>query len=148
VHQKPSNILNQREIVMNKLIVILASCCACGAFTASRADDGVAPHSVVVRFGDLDTTTWPGAAALYERLDRAGHEVCRDLDQNGEIAFASELRRLYKSCVKFAVSNAVMAVNRPILTKYATARGVMSRLVAPASFANAVSKRSILVAER
>jgi UrcA family protein len=139
--------LNQWEIVMNKLIVILASCCVFGAFTTSRADDGVA-RSVIVHFGDLDTTTWSGAAALYERLDRASHEVCRELDPNGEIAFASELRRLYKSCRQFAISNAVAAVNRPVLTKYANARGVMSRLVAPASFANAVSKRSILVAER
>jgi len=133
---------------MNKLIVILASCCACGAFATSRADDGAAAHSVTVRFGDLDTTTWSGAAALYKRLDRAAHEVCADLDPNGRIAFASELRRLYKGCLQFAIANAVLAVDRPALTQYATARGVMSAPTTPASFANALIKRSILVAAR
>jgi UrcA family protein len=143
VHQKRIHMLNQWEIVMNKLIVILASCCAFGAFTTSRADDGVA-RSVIVHFGDLDTATWSGAATLYERLNGAAHEVCQDLEPHGQLT----LRRLYKSCLQFAISNAVVAADRPVLTKYATARGVMSRPGAPAYFANEVSKRTILVAAR
>lgn len=130
---------------MNKLIVILASCLACGTFTASHADTTLnAPRSVVVHFGDLDTATWSGAAALYKRLDAAAHEACQDLEPNGQLG----LRPLYKSCLQFAISNAVAAVDRPILTKYAIARGVMSRPVTRAYFANAASKRPIRVAQR
>jgi UrcA family protein len=129
---------------MNKLIVILASCCALGTFTASHADDGAAPRSVIVHFGDLDTATWAGAARLYERLDGAAREVCQDLEPHGQLP----LRHLYKSCLQFAISEAVLAVDRPVLTRYATARGVMSRPSVAPYFANAVTGRSIGVTER
>ncbi len=129
---------------MNKLIVTLASCCALGAFTASHADEAAAPRSVVVHFGDLDTATWSGAATLYARLNGAAHEVCQDLEPRGQLP----LRRVYKSCLQSAIANAVLAVDRPVLTRYATARGVMSRPSVPSYFAKAVSERPILVAER
>ncbi len=128
---------------MNKLIVIIAACGAFGAFTTSRADEGVA-RSVVVHFGDLDTASWSGAAALYTRLNRAAHEVCQELEPHGQLL----LRRLYSSCLEFAISNAVVAVDRPVLTKYAAAQGMKSPSAAPSYFANVIGGRSILVAKR
>ncbi len=129
---------------MNKLIVTLASCCALGAFTASHAAEATVPRSVVVHFGDLDTATWTGAATLYGRLNGAAHEVCQDFEPRGELP----LQGLYKSCLQAAIADAVLTVDRPVLTRYATARGVMSRPSVPSYFAKAVGERPILVAER
>jgi UrcA family protein len=142
--RKRIHLLNQSEIVMNKLIIILASFCACGAFATSHADDVTAPRSVVVHFGDLDTASWSGAAALYARLNQAAQQVCGDFEPHGQLG----LRRLYRSCLQFAISRAVVAVDRPILTQYATAQGVMARPNVPAYFANSVRNRPMLVAER
>jgi len=48
--------------------------------TIAHADAAFEPRSVTVRFADLDTTTAPGAAALYSRLKSAAESVCQDLE--------------------------------------------------------------------
>jgi UrcA family protein len=121
-------ICNQQEIVMNKLVVTLASLCAFGAFTTSRADVAdSAPRSVIVHFGDLDPRSLSGAAALYARLHAAAEMVCRDFEPGRALA----LQRPYRSCLRFAMGNAVTAVDRPVLTAYASARGMAPQPIAP-----------------
>jgi UrcA family protein len=100
------------------VVVALAAVFASGVGTA-KADSGE-PRSVTVRFADLDTTKVEGAATLYQRLKSASAGVCRGLEQakglTQELAFTN--------CVRTAMSNAVVKVNRPAVTAYAAAHGM------------------------
>jgi UrcA family protein len=136
--------LTQWEIVMNKLIVTLASFCALGAFTTSRADvTASGPRSVIVHFGDLDPTSLSGAAVLYARLQAAAEEVCHGLEPGRALL----LRKPYQSCLRFAIGNAVTAVDRPVLTAYASARGMAPQPIARVVGAPAMGNHGALIAQ-
>jgi len=89
-------------------------------FTSVHADNAFEPRSATVRFADLDTTTIPGAAALYQRLKSAAESVCQDLEP-GLLRLA--LKEPYTSCVHLALGNAIVKIDRPTVTAYAAAHG-------------------------
>jgi UrcA family protein len=89
--------------------------------TMARADSTLAPPSLKVFYGDLDINNVHGAAALYRRISFAAQSVCRDLGGSRQLAMMSR----YSSCVHGAITNAVRQVNRPAVTEYAAARGVI-----------------------
>jgi len=129
---------------MNKLVVTLASLCAFGALTTSRADVGDSgPRSVVVHFGDLDPTSPSGVVALYARLQAAARVVCRDF----EPGHALTLQKPYRSCVRFAIGNAITVVDRPVLTAYAAARGMGPQPIAPVVRVPATGNHAVLIAQ-
>lgn len=96
---------------------------AASSFVAAAAEADIAPQSVLVRFADLDTAHVPGAAALYGRLKFAAESVCRELGLDR----AQKLRGTYDHCVRKAIGDAVMKVDRPALTTYAAAHGVVQQ---------------------
>jgi UrcA family protein len=89
--------------------------------TNARADSTLAPPSLKVFYGDLDINNVHGAAVLYQRISFAAESVCRDMGRSRELAMMSR----YSSCVHSAIGNAVQHVNRPAVTEYAAAHGVV-----------------------
>jgi len=75
------------------------------------AEGGDSPPQQVVRFGDLNLTSSEGVSVLYRRIHSAANEVCGGADTR-------ELARVAatKACVDSAISQAVAAVNNPLLT--------------------------------
>jgi UrcA family protein len=109
---------------MNNLIRLTTfAVLAASSFVAAAADSDTAPQSMVVRFGDLDTAHVPGAAALYGRLKFAAESVCRELGLDR----TQKLRGTYDRCVRKAIGDAVVKVDRPALTTYAAAHGVVQQ---------------------
>ena len=94
---------------------------ACGLYTSARADTLLEPPTVTVHFEDLDINSTPGAAALYKRIQGAAAFVCNDLGSSRSLVYLGR----YKTCVHGAVSVAVARINRPAMTEYAVARGVV-----------------------
>jgi len=72
-------------------------------------------RSVVVRYGDLDISTSPGAHELLARITRAAHTACDD-HFTTDVATASATT----ACVNEAIDRAVAEVGSPLV---AEARG-------------------------
>ncbi len=89
-------------------------------FTIAHADTGFEPRRATVHFADLDTSTAPGAAALYKRLKSAAESVCQDLEP-GLLRLA--LKEQYASCIHRALGDAIVKIDRPAVTAYAAAQG-------------------------
>jgi UrcA family protein len=89
--------------------------------TSAWADTNLEPRSVTVHFEDLDTNSARGAAILYQRIKNAAETVCSDLGSSRSLALLSR----YAGCVHGAIGVAVTKVNRPAVTEYAAARGVL-----------------------
>jgi UrcA family protein len=70
-------------------------------------------HTYVVRFGDLDLARPEGTAELYARLRHAAHIVCEPLPTRDP-----RDSRQYKYCVDTAIAEAVLHLNRPLLSQY------------------------------
>jgi len=85
------------------------------ACAADPVDDS--RRQIVVRFADLNLESAHGAAALYNRLNGAAKDVCRE---EGTRDVASIVR--VKTCVAAAVSAAVTRIDRPVLTAYYRAK--------------------------
>jgi len=90
------------------------------ACTIARADSTFEPRSETVKFADLDMTKVDGAAVLYKRIKYAAERVCRDLEPGPHLA----LIQPHAACMHEAISKAVAAVDRPVFTAYAAARGM------------------------
>lgn len=85
-----------------------SAACLAGAAQASAAD---APRSQTVSYRDLNLSTIEGATALYQRLRRAADWVC---DERGT---GVERYRIWQSCYRAAIADAVAKVNSPLLTE-------------------------------
>jgi UrcA family protein len=110
------------EIAMKNLTTLVAvATFATSIITIARADTTSVPRSETVQFADIDTTNVHGAAVLYQRIKNAAESVCRDLEPGRSLA----LMRPYANCVHVALSNAVADINRPAVTAYAAAHGVL-----------------------
>jgi UrcA family protein len=94
---------------------------AWGVCASVWADTILEPRSVTVHFEDLDINSTPGVTALYKRIGAAAAFVCNDLGTSRSLAYLAR----YKTCVHGAVSGAVARINRPAVTEYAAARGVV-----------------------
>ena len=101
-------------------LVAIATFATC-SLTIARAETSAEPRSMTVRFADLDTTSAAGAIVLYQRIKNAAASVCRDLEPGRQVA----LMEPYANCVHQAIGHAVAKVDRPAVTAYAAARGVL-----------------------
>jgi UrcA family protein len=100
-------------------ILVAAAAFATCSVTLAKADSTFEARSEIVQFADLDTANTQGAAVLLRRLKSAAESVCRDLEPGRQLARV----RAYSSCVHTALSNAIVKVDRPVLTAYAAAHG-------------------------
>ena len=89
--------------------------------TSAWADTNLEPRSVTVHYEDLNTDSARGAAILYQRIKSAAETVCSDLGSRRSLALLSR----YAGCVRGAIGVAVAKVNRPAVTEYAVARGIV-----------------------
>ena len=103
----------------------ILSALACAFATVSRADDGMAPPQVIVKFADLDVSTSQGAVALYGRIHSAAVDVC------SRMYVFEQAYRLHKdACLQKVIGDAVIKVNRPALSAvFASKFGVSSPMV-------------------
>ena len=92
-----------------------------GLSTMARADSSLEPRSVLVHFEDLDPNSTRGAELLYNRIKVAAETVCGDLTPLRSLALSAR----YASCVRSALGDAITKINRPLVTEYAVARGVV-----------------------
>jgi UrcA family protein len=77
-------------------------------------------RSETVRFSDLNMTDSKASAVLYDRLEIAAKNVCRDLDNRGSLS----AREQYYKCVRVVLGNVVVRLDLARLNTYAAARGV------------------------
>jgi UrcA family protein len=119
-HHRPKTCNNQMEIAMKNLTTLaaIATFATC-SLTIARAETAVEPRSVTVRFSDLDTTNAAGVTVLFQRLKNAAASVCRDLEPGRQVA----LMEPYANCVRQAIGNAVVKIDRPTVTAHAVAHG-------------------------
>jgi UrcA family protein len=101
------------------------------AITPVRADESVTAKplqsviahsdflSKTVNFEDLDLSRPPNVGTLYRRISGAAERVCAPLESRD-----LDLDSKHKACMTKAVSNAVVKVNVPSLTSYASNRGM------------------------
>ncbi len=101
-------------------LVAVAAFITCSAAVAQA--DAFEPKSILVKFADLDTSNAQGAATLYGRLSSAAKSVCQDLEPGRELARV----RVYKDCIHAALSDAIVTIDRPAVTAYAAAHGVLT----------------------
>ena len=102
-------------------IVAATALTAYGSCTSAWADSSLEPHSITVHFEDLNTNSPRGAAMLYTRIRIAAETVCGDLGSSRSLVLLSR----YADCVQGAIGAAVASVNRPAVTEYAAARGIV-----------------------
>jgi UrcA family protein len=88
---------------------------------ATPAAPGMVSRSVTVRFADLNTANVEGAAVLYGRIKKAARNVCEDssLDLYEHSTRAAEI------CMRNAIDDAIVKVDRPAVTAYAAAHGAL-----------------------
>jgi UrcA family protein len=98
------------------LLLALSVVMARAAFAADR--NTATAYRVPVSYAGIDLTTHRGTVKLYRRIRNAAQSVCKDL-------YTLELgQRRYKweACVQGATARAVLDINVPALTSYASAR--------------------------
>jgi len=94
------------------LVVIalgLSNSAAVVAGEVAVSDDGI--PTVKVDFSGMDLSTSKGATLLYHQLKNAAAQVCRSLEGR-----ALSLEGQRQRCYNKALSEAVVDVNRPLLT--------------------------------
>jgi len=106
---------------MKSPTTLLAALAASHLGALAHATTEAEPHSLTVRFNDLDTNSAPGAMLLYRRIKAAAENVCSDLGAGRSLTLLPR----YKDCVHRAMAVAVGKVDRPAVTDYAIARGVI-----------------------
>jgi UrcA family protein len=99
------------------------------AHAASRSGD---PHSVTVRFSDLDLNTAQGTATLYARIRNAARTVCGPVD----IGLVEE-KQIWDHCVDWSLAAAVAKLANAKLTAYYLARTRSRHAVVAADIAQA-----------
>jgi UrcA family protein len=115
---------------MNKTIATARALTICVAaalgFNAADASaDGVSSNqsmtngflTYVVRFSDLDVSKFAGVKTLYSRLRHAATVVCKPLE-TASLWHSDQ----YEVCMKKAIDDAVLSVNRPLLSQYHQSR--------------------------
>jgi UrcA family protein len=101
------------------IFVATAIVAAC-SFSIAHADSNIEQRYVRVRFADIDTSDRHGAQVLYRRIRNAAKSVCQDLEPDHELSAMP----LYADCVRNAIGDAIVKIDRPTVTAYAAAQGV------------------------
>jgi UrcA family protein len=110
--------------------IVLATVIGSASTIGAAAELTDAVPNRIVKFGDLDLGHSVGAAAAYQRIKSAAHEVCQPLNYR---SLESDVRE--RECSKEAVGHAVMAINSPALTSYHLAQTGQSKFTAMAMIA-------------
>ena len=105
----------------NLTILAATTLIACASGTSAWADSNLEPHSITVHYEDLNTDSPRGAAMLYQRIRIAAETVCGNLGSTRSLILLSR----YAGCVHGAIGAAVASINRPAVTEYGAARGVV-----------------------
>jgi len=90
-------------------------------FSIAQASPPSDVPTIVVKYGDLDTTRSAGQTELYGRLTRAAQSVCQSLDPGTSVRNLA-LIAPHKACVDKALSAAVARIDRPEFTDYVATR--------------------------
>ena len=91
-------------------LLCLALAAALAGVAQAQDFDAHDVHAVRVKYADLDLSTLAGASTLYRRISGAARFVCGDKERG------IEGRRMWESCVRATVTDAVTAVHSPVLT--------------------------------
>lgn len=102
---------NKNHRYANPAILVAAMLAFLPALTWSDALDANA-RSLKVSAAGINVTSEAGAKALYTRLSEAAKSVC-GLAYSGDPIYGAN----FNSCYEATMSNAVHAVNRPLVTK-------------------------------
>jgi UrcA family protein len=106
---------------MNKTTALVAlATLAFGPLTVASGATDPQHRTETVKFGDLDVSTGPGAARLFQRLSSAANHVCRDFgDWHPPVMRSQRLQ-----CENQAIGSAVGALDAPAVTTIAREHGV------------------------
>jgi UrcA family protein len=77
----------------------------------AAGSDPYEPHTVTVKYDELDMSTQQGAKELYARLRAASKQVCARLDGRDLREHAA-----FRACYEQALGDAVLHVNRESVT--------------------------------
>jgi UrcA family protein len=116
---------NGGKSALQQTSAMLAGVCATLLFVHSTqaAEFADEPRREVVGFADLNLSNIDGVTVLYRRIHSAAIRVCGSVDQR-ELARAAAA----KSCVDHAVTEAIVAVNNPVVTNRFLAKADRSSL--------------------
>ena len=74
--------------------------------------------SLTVHFDDLNLSSEAGVSALYRRIQNAARTVCGPPSFTGTRIVSQD----WKDCVSASVRQAILSVNKPLLTAYYASR--------------------------
>jgi UrcA family protein len=86
------------------------SALALGFTPVGTAADSADVPTVIVKYADLNVSSFPGATALYGRIRSAAQTVCRSFDGRDLVS-----KTLMAHCINKAIARAVTEVNEPAL---------------------------------
>jgi UrcA family protein len=87
------------------------------AGVTNAAEAGNVAPTLAVTYKDLNLNSNAGIQILYRRIEGAANQVCGKVDARDLRAVSAK-----KACVEHAISNAVAAVNSPMLTMVSVAK--------------------------
>jgi UrcA family protein len=79
--------------------------------TQAAGSDDIVPNQMVT-YKDLNLNSSEGTQVLYKRIQRAANKVCGEFDPRD-----LQAKNVKKTCVDQAISQAVAAVDSPMLTR-------------------------------
>ncbi len=99
---------------MKTLFAVACAAISVGLLSArpAIADEDSVTESVHVTYVDLDLATAQGSKLLFMRLQDAARFVCGDAFETADLSERLEIER----CQQAAIENAVVQVDRPLLT--------------------------------
>jgi UrcA family protein len=105
---------------MKTLLVVFTALSAASLSGVASATPVDEVRQQVVKFSDLDLSSQPDAAILYQRIKSAAREVCtmRELPP-------VEIMAQRQRCASQATARAVAEVNAPLVTRQAANGGAM-----------------------
>jgi UrcA family protein len=102
-----TTVIRSRTVIATALFGAVAFSFTALPATAANSD----VPQISVKYGDLNVSSRPGAAALYTRIRSAAKSVCSQFDGPGIQAY---LQR--DACISNAIAGAVIDVNNSALT--------------------------------
>jgi UrcA family protein len=103
---------------------LAAALAVAGSAFAQTDDDPGAPHSVAVRYADLNLSSEAGARAMLDRITDAASRAC-----GGDVDLRMlERRALYNRCKADTIDRAVRALDAPLVTAMANRTGAITAI--------------------
>jgi UrcA family protein len=116
------NTITQPAGLRSMTVTVLFSTLALSMAAMCRADDRGGEPQSIVKYADLNVSSYAGAAALYARISAAAGGVCRALDGRD-----LERKTHFARCVQQAISDAVTQVDQPALSAIYNAKNSNSK---------------------